>query len=228
MERIWYLQGTDIFDGLAPEKEIFMSKAIRLSMRKNEILFNEGDPGNCCYYLASGLVRIYRIHGSGKEPVFFLRHKGELFGVSEVMDGYPRNANAQAVTDIEACKIERRDFDMLLMECYPLAKRVISLLGCRVRHLGDTIHNLIAGSVEDRLGKLLLALASNGLTGNYNWKTPLTLPHKISQEQLAQLAGTTQPTVSEILGEFQKRGIIKVEKRIITIISPYLLLDPTK
>lgn len=225
MDKIWYLQGGDIFYGLACEKEIFMRKAVKFYFCKNEIIFNEGDPGNCCYYLESGLVRIYGVHDSGKEPVYFLRNEGELFGVSEIIDEYPRIANAQAVSDVVVYKIGRNDFDEILRNSYPLARRVISMLGRRVRHLGDTVNNLVGGNVADRIGRLLLALAYDEISKNESMDRPIRLPHRISQEQLARLGGTTQPTVSEILGNFQKIGLIKIEKRIITIISPVRLLN---
>lgn len=225
MDRMWYLRGSDVFAGLGKEKELFLRKAGKLRLKKHDMIFFEGDPGNCCYYLASGLVRIFSVHGSGKEPVFFLRHSGELFGISEVLEGYPRNANAQAMADVELYKVGKEDFDALLRENYVLARRIITLLGCRVRHLGDTIYNLVAGSVENRLGKLLVALAYGLMDKSRNWTGPVTLPMRISQEQLAQLAGSTQPTISELLKKFQRQGLISVDKRLITLLEPEALLD---
>lgn len=225
MDNLWHLQGEDFFTGLAPERELFLQRAIKLRLQKNDIIFNEAAPGDSCFYIASGLVRIFSTHGSGKEPVFFLRHSGEFFGISEVLEGYPRKANAQALTPAELYRIDRRDFDVLLRENYPLARRVISLLGGRIRHLSDTIRDLVASNVEARLANVLITLASEMLADAESWHREIQLSMRVSQELLAQLAGTTQPTVSELLKKFQHLGLIRVEHRRITLLSPQKLLD---
>ncbi|WP_165176664.1 Crp/Fnr family transcriptional regulator [Desulfovibrio sp. ZJ369] len=225
MDNLWHLQGEDFFTGLERERELFLQRATKLRLQKNDIIFNEADPGESCFYIASGLVRIFSMHGSGKEPVFFLRRAGEFFGISEVLEGYPRKANAQSLTPAVLYRIGRKDFDALLRESYPLARRVISLLGCRIRHLGDTIRDLMACNVEDRLANVLITLAFDMLPDAESWQREIQLPMRVSQEHLAQLAGTTQPTVSELLKKFQRLGLIRVEHRRITLLSPQALLD---
>lgn len=225
MDRLWHLQGEDFFTGLEAERRLFLQKATKVRLQKNDIIFHEADPGDSCFYIAEGLVRIFSTHGSGKEPVFFLRHTGEFFGVSEVLEGYPRKANAQALTPAVLYRIGRREFDSLLGENYRLARRVISLLGRRIRHLGDTIRDLVACNVEARLANVLITLASELLPDAESWQREIELPVRVSQEHLAQLAGTTQPTVSELLKKFQQLGLIRVERRRITLVSPQALLD---
>ena len=51
------------------------------------------------------------------------------------------------------------------------------------------------------------------------------MPLRISQEQLASMAGTTQPTVSDLLQKLQKEGQIRVERRRITLLHPLRLLS---
>ena len=225
MDNLWHLQGEDFFTGLDRQRELFLQKAMKLRLQKNDSIFHEGDPGESCFYIASGLVRIFSTHGSGKEPVFFLRHSGEFFGISEVLEGHPRKANAQALTPVELYRIGRKDFDALLSENYPFARRVISLLGGRIRHLGDTIRDLVACNVEARLANVLITLASELLPDAESWQREVRLPVRVSQEHLAQLAGTTQPTVSELLKKFQQLGLIRVEQRRITLLCPQALLD---
>ncbi len=224
MEDMWFLRGGDIFAGLELEKQLFLANSRKYVLQKNEMVFYEGDPGNCCFYLESGLVRIFSIHDSGKEPIFFLRRPGEIFGISEVLDCYPRKASAQAMTPTTLHRMEGTVFNELLQNNYPLAKRIISLLGGRIRYLGDTIRSLMACNVEDRWAKLLIALAYELFSKPESWHNPVTVPVRISQEQLAQLAGTTQPTVSELLKKMQLTGKIRIEKRRITILEPLALL----
>ncbi len=225
MDKLWYLQGLDFFNGLEREKALFLNKAKRKYLEKNDIIFFEGDPGESCFYLESGLTRIFSIHESGKETIFFLRRAGEIFGLSEMLEMQPRKANAQALAPSVVHILGREDFENLLRTNFALARRVIALLGARVRHLGETIANLVACDVESRVAKLLIALVYECLSDEASWRQEASLPMRITQTQLAQLAGTSQPTISEILGKFQSQGLLRVGRKRLTILKPLELLE---
>ena len=217
MENLWYLQDRDFFAGLEEQRQRFLQRAILKTLPKNDIVFFEGDTGDSCFYVASGLVRIFSITDSGKESIFFLRRPGELFGLSEVLNAFPRRANAQTL-------MPTVEFDSLLAEDYVLARRVITMLGSRVRYLGDRLSNLATGSVMSRLIKLLISLVYDLLPDAEAWAKPVALPVRISQEQLASMTGSTQPTVSDLLQKLHKAGLIAIAHRQITICNPLHLL----
>lgn len=101
------MHSKDCFEGIEEQREAFLAKAQRRQYQKNDIVFVEGDAGDACFYVSSGLVRIFSMNDAGKESIFFLRRAGELFGVSEVLNGYPRKANAQAITPAEIYSMRR-------------------------------------------------------------------------------------------------------------------------
>lgn len=214
----------DFFAGLEEQRDRFLRRAIRRRLHKNDLVFFEGDRGDGCFYVASGLVRIFSVARSSKEPIFFLRRPGELFGLSEVLNGLPRQANAQTLASTELYAMSGAEFDRLLAEDYALARRVITVLGGRVRYLRARINDLVAYGVMSRLIHLLLFLVSDLLSGTGAWEGPVTLPVRISQEQLAAMIGSTQPTISDLLRVLQDEGLIVVERRRITIPRPLRLL----
>ena len=173
MENLWYLQDRDFFAGLEEQRQRFLQRAIRKTLPKNDIVFFEGDTGDSCFYVASGLVRIFSITDSGKESIFFLRRPGELFGLSEVLNAFPRRANAQTLMPTELYAMPSVEFDSLLAEDYVLARRVITMLGSRVRYLGDRLSNLATGSVMSRLIKLLISLVYDLLPDAEAWAKPV-------------------------------------------------------
>jgi CRP/FNR family transcriptional regulator, cyclic AMP receptor protein len=225
MESHWHLREPDFFTGLAPEKEAFMSLAKRRDLKKNDLVFQENDPGDSCFYLESGLIKIFRITLDGKEPIFFLRRQGEFFGLAEVMEAQPRKANAQAITPVTLYEIGKKNFNGLLAAHHPLARRVIEVLGRRLRYLGELIENLMVCDVRTRLARLLIYLCYDGLTDVGSLEGPVRLPVSLTQEQLAAMTGSTQQTVSEILKKFQEEGFINVSQRHITIVKPQALLQ---
>lgn len=225
MPTSWHLREQDFFAGLATEKQAFMALAKKRDLKKNGMVFFEDDPGDSCFYLESGLIKIFKITSDGKEPIFFLRRKGEFFGLAEVMEAKPRKANAQAITPGVLYEISKKNFDGLLASQYPLARRVIEVLGKRLRYLGEQIENLMVCDVGTRLAKLLVYLCYDHLTDENSWMQPVHISVNLTQEQLASMTGSTQQTVSEILKKLQEEKLITIFKKRITILNPLKLLQ---
>ena len=95
------LQKMSFFEGLEEERSLFFSKAIRHELKKGSSLFSRNEQVTNCYYLEKGLVKIYDVTESGKEPIFFLRRTGEMFGLAEIFSGDKRMTNAQVLVPSE-------------------------------------------------------------------------------------------------------------------------------
>lgn len=221
----WHLGEDDFFSGLSVEKEAFLRLARRRELARGDMVFFEDDAGDSCFYLEQGLVKIFRIASSGKEPIFFLRRCGEMFGLAEVMESEPRKANAQALSACVLHEIGKKDFERFLADNYPAARKIIRVLGRRLRYLGEQIGNLMVCDVGTRLAKLLVYIAHDELSAEDSWRRPVVLPVSLTQEQMASMTGSCQQTVSEFLGRFQAEGLVRVGRRKITILDPLGLLE---
>lgn len=225
MQNHWHLSENDFFSGASVEKEEFMSLAIRREIGKDYIIFFEDDPGNSCFYLEKGIIRIFKTTLEGKEPIFFLRRQGEFFGLAEVIDAKPRKANAQTITPSVLYEISRTNFEDILSRYPKFAKKVIHILGGRLRYLGEQIENLMVCDVSTRLAKLLVYLSYDILLDQEDWMKPVMIPFSLTQEQMASMTGSCQQTISEILKKFQADRLITISGKKITILNPLKLLS---
>ena len=225
MQAHWHLNENEFFEGLAEEKRLFLDRAVRREFRKRDFVFVEGDPGDSCFLLDKGLVKIFRTSVTGKEPIFFLRRAGELFGLAEVMEGAPRKCNAQALRSSVVYSICKKDFEQLLSERYSLARRVITSLGKRLRYLGEQIENLSACDVSTRILKSLAYLSYDKLIDDSAQGQTTIVPFNLTQEQLASMTGSCQQTISETLRKLQDEGMIRMTGKEITILKPGELLE---
>lgn len=81
---------------------------------RDTVMFLEGDPGNRCYVITKGEVRISKfIPNIGEEALAVLK-AGDYFGEMSLIDNFPRSAQAIANTDIEVLAIEKADLDNVL------------------------------------------------------------------------------------------------------------------
>lgn len=220
----WPLEEQDFFDELDKEKSVFLSKARRRTLQKNAMVFFEDDPSKSCFYLEKGVIKIFKITSTGKEPIYFIRRHGDMFGLAEVIEAKPRNSNAQALAECVIWEIDKKNFETMLEQHIRFARRVISVLGRRIRYLGNQIENLMVCDVITRMAKLIASLAYDRIVREEDWNKPITLEVRLTQEQMASMTGSCQQTVSEVLKGFQNEGLLEVKRSQITVLNPLLLL----
>lgn len=213
----WHLVKGAFFDGLKPEYEALRAVATRRRVRKSEVLFFENDLCDRAFYLEGGSVKIFRVSLHGKEPTFFIRSGGEMFGLAEVVGGERRRCSAQAISDCDILEVDRAAF-LGLMHAHPLfSRRVVEVLGRRIRYLTEQLESIMTCEVATRLLKLLVCLSHDEIAQARG--APVDVPVRLTQEQMAAMTGSCQQTVSETLASFEERGLIKVTRQRITLLD---------
>jgi CRP-like cAMP-binding protein len=220
MEIQWHLVEKDFFSGLPEEKREFLSLASLRSVPKKDFIFQEGKFGGSAFYLEEGKIRIFRVSAIGKEAIVFIRNRGEMFGLAEILGEQNRVFNAQAMTACRLYEIKKKDFELLLRRHFSLAQRVIEVLGKRVRYLGEQLESLIVCDVPTRLLRLLACLCCPGIPDPKMPDKPVAIPVKLTQEQIAAMIGSTQQTVSETLKKMKEEGLIEIAGKEITVLKP--------
>jgi CRP-like cAMP-binding protein len=110
------LKKINLFSSLTDDELEEIEKiCVRETYSKDTIMFFEGDPGNKCYVIVKGEVRISKmIPNIGEEALAVLK-PGDYFGEMALIDNFPRSAHAIANTDIEALAISKTDLDTVLI-----------------------------------------------------------------------------------------------------------------
>ena len=220
----WHLTENDFFRGLPDEKEEFLSLSKKMYVTKNEFIFYEGDPGDACYYLEAGVIKIFRSTGIGKEPILMVRKAGEMFGLAEVIEGRERKATAQAMLPCLLHKISKSEFEKLASRHYKIAKRLISVLGRRLRYLCEQVENLMVCDVRKRVLKVLYYIGYQYIIDSKSLDKPITFPLGFTQEHFAAMIGSTQQTISETFKELKLKGLIEISNKEITFLKPTEIL----
>lgn len=83
-----------------------------LILKRNEIIFNEGDKSDCMYDIRQGRVGIFANYGAKEEKLLAELTKDQFFGEMGIIEGYPRSATAVAMGDMtELSVIAKNDFE---------------------------------------------------------------------------------------------------------------------
>lgn len=220
MDDQWHLSERDFFEGLDQEKQAFLALASQRLLKPNDFVFLENQPGEYVYYLKRGEILILRSSALGKEPIMSIRRPGEMFGLAEVIGRRERKANARAISPSLVYQVAAAHLETLLAGHYPLARRVIEVMGRRVRYLNEQLENLMLLDVSSRVLKALFNLCYPQLAGSEDWDRPVTVPLRLTQEQMAALTGSCQQTISETMKQLQRDGLIQVNGRQVMLCRP--------
>lgn len=223
MGDIWFLAPSDFLGRMPPaERAALLNLAQPRSYRHRERIFRAGSPGENVYLLAEGRVKIFGLSSLGKEIILWFCFPGELFGIAEMARGGPREVYAEACSDCRVHVIAQREFKEFLATHPATAMLVIDLLSCRLRVLGDVVQNLTADDVTTRVVKLLLRLCAR-------YGRPIArdirLDIKLTHQEMADMIGATRQTVTGVLGELRRKGVLGVEDHYIRVRHPELLQD---
>jgi CRP-like cAMP-binding protein len=166
-------------------------------------IFDQGQPADSIFYLRQGKVKLSVISQQGKEAIVATLSAGEFLGEG-CLAGQPlRMASATTVTDCSLFRIEKLLMLRLLHEKHEISELFVAhLLSRNIRYEADLVDQLFNSS-EKRLARILLLLAHFGKES----RAELVLP-RVSQNNLAQMVGTTRSRVSHFMNKFRKLGFI--------------------
>jgi CRP/FNR family transcriptional regulator len=190
------------------------------SFKKSDLLFHAGAPSRHVYFLRSGRIKIYQPSPCGKEVILWFCFPGDMFGFAEVVQGEGRLVTAVACETSQVLSITQAQFAGFLQTHPASSILVMQALSCRLRALGEFVVNLVNDDVQTRIMKLILRLgARHGVRNEQDVHLDIALTH----QEIADMVGATRQTVTSILSDLQRRGLLRLENRRIHIESPELL-----
>ncbi len=181
--------------------------ARRRAFRRDEVVFHFGDPGDALHLISKGRFAIRIPTPLGRTVMLAVHGPGEAFGELALVSGDAmRQATVSALEDGETFSIVRSDFLRLTTRHARVKDALLSLVAGKLRQANE---HLVAAHVLDAESRVRWALVQ--LERSYGERgAPTILP--LTQEQVAELAGTARATVNRVLREEEGRGTLTVER----------------
>ena len=193
---------------------IACSRPVRLA--PEQTLFSAGDPGDGCYWIVDGLLKVTVESASGGQRILAVLGPGTLVGEAAIIDGAPRSASVHAVRESRLAHVTKTAFDAFASK-HPDVYRYISVL--LMRRLRDIDAALAATSflpLKGRVARALLSLAD--AFGKDVGGGRIVIQQKINQSDLAAMAGIARENVNRILRDW-------VRGKMVTRLSGYYCLE---
>ncbi len=199
-----------------PGEEIrrLLSVARRRTFARNEIVFHQGDPAEAMHLIWSGRFAVRIRTPIGDATTLAILGPGESFGELALLGEDPeRSAAVVALERGEARSIVRGDLARLLREHPEVNELLLRLFAARLRRTNDLLAEALYVPADKRVLRRLRELAEL-YGGDEAHVIPLT------QEEIAELAGTSRATVNRVLRAEQRHGSLELKRGRTTVLDP--------
>ena len=209
------LRTVPIFSELGPAD---LDKLVRLAARKrypkDGVVFFENEAGDTLFMVADGRIKVTILGDDGREVILSVLGVGDFFGDMSLLDNEPRSATAIAAEDSELLSLSRADFEGLMKENPGIMSTLIRVLTSRLRHANHQISTLALLDVYGRVARVIVDLARDDGRRLKDGRIAFQRP---THQEIANRIGTTRETVTRMLKDLQRQGMIKVSGKEIVV-----------
>ena len=182
------------------------AKGRAVSLKADQSLFLSGDPSDGCYRLDEGLLKVSVITAAGGERILAILGPGAIVGELSMLDGTPRSASVEALRESKLCFISSAIFAAFADGHPELYRHGMMLLARRLRATNDALVAATFMSLKGRVARVLLSLAE--AFGHEVGKGRILIRQKVTQTDLAAMAGISRENVSRILSHWMREAVV--------------------
>jgi CRP-like cAMP-binding protein len=184
-------------------KQLFSEK----TSQRGEVILLEGESSDTLFFVAVGVVKIFKTSTQGKEQILSITRPGEALNDIPIFDGGANPVSAQALAQVTLYGIKKDKLQSIMQQYPQVAINTSKVLAERMRQLVTLVEDLSFRHVLGRVAKILLTHAADGVGPK---------PH-LTQQEMAAMAGTAREVVARSLKALEEQGYIRLERHRIVI-----------
>src|SRR4051812_9875728 len=195
-----------LLTNIAPEEvRQLLAIARRRTFAKGEVVFHRGDPGDSLHLIVDGRFAIRIMTPLGDTVTVGIRGPRDNFGeMALTAPSARRSATVAALQPSETLAIYFTDFDRLRKMHPQINEVLIAFLAAEIRRQNELLLDALYVPAERRVLRRLAELADAYADGDG--------VIALSQEELAQIAGTSRATVNRVLRAQEARGTVALSR----------------
>ena len=203
--------------------ELILKNSITRSIEEGSFFFMQGDEADYLYILTSGQVKLMQSNPNGQQVNLRTIYPWQMFGALGAVrtDGAAYPASAQTLEDSTALATPSL-FLRSMLETRPyLSFDLMNLMTSYIQEMQARYRELATERVEQRVANALVRLAGqSGIKSDKEAGIELSF----SRQDVAEMTGTTLYTVSRLLSDWERKGIIKTGREKILVLNPHELV----
>ncbi len=187
-----------------------------LMVDARDVVFGQGEAGPSVLIVLHGHVKLSLTTAGGREAILDVAGPGDLFGEVAVLNGWPRAADAVALSPCRLLSIDGQQAIQALQGAPASLLALIRLLSGRLRTATEQMTDAVGLPAPARVAKALTYLAA---LHSRTDRLGLHIEFQLSQRELGALTGLTRESINKHLANFRDCGAIRMSGQDITILD---------
>ena len=151
-----YLKGMGFLKPLSDADIKRVSAAAKIEVYgEGEIIFNQGDKGDTCYFIKDGAVDVFLRGEAGKENYVATLKSGGFFGEMSLLTGEERKTTVRAKEDSLLIVIDSKGFCEVFEKSPDLMERLSRIVADRSLELEETKRKIVTEAERDEAQRLV-------------------------------------------------------------------------
>ena len=209
------LRTVPIFSELSDEDITSLAHlALRKRYPKDTVVFFENEEGDFFFTILEGRIKVTILGDDGREVILSMLGPGDFFGEMALLDNETRSATAIAVEESELLSLHRNDFQSVLNDNKSITSALIRVLSARLRRANHQISTLALLDVYGRVARVIVDMAREEGKRLRDGRIAF---RRATHQEIANRIGTTRETVTRMLKDLERQGLIHVEGKEIVV-----------
>ena len=199
--------------GVDDQNLLFWDEDVQF-FKRGSVIYSEGDFAKGCYFLYSGILKVFKTGIEGKEQIIRFAKDGDLIGFRSVLSHERFCTSAKVIEDAIVCFIPANILTKLIQENSNFALQLMKVTCNELGEANSYITDIAQKTVRERLAEVLVQLEDTFGLNNEG-----TLRISLTREELANMVGTATESVIRLLSEFKSDKLIELNGRKIKILD---------
>jgi CRP/FNR family transcriptional regulator, cyclic AMP receptor protein len=211
------IRGTAPFDSRRFYRRLYgyvLNCSVLRRLDMDEALYTCGAENYNIYFIESGYVKVLLLTPSARQCLLDICAPGDMLGESSFL-GVERAETVIAMTPCVLRAIPRVDFLDIIFK-HRLVEETLQYFAAKLQEQQQVVSRFVTTDSEGRLAATLLYLARK--LGKPQGGR-LMIDERITQEELAEIVGTTRSRVGHFLKSFREAGLIERPTRAAMLIN---------
>jgi CRP-like cAMP-binding protein len=213
---VTYLNELSIFNALdAKDRSHLAAHTTRKIIPKYTQVYEVGQPSESIFFLVRGMIKIGCVHADEREVIKRILYPGSMFGELVLFGEDKRQDTAMTMNqEAEIYIMDSRVVHRMMQHNHELSLNMLNWIGQRLRHMESKLESMVFKDARARIIEFLRESADN-VGRKVGFET--LIKHALTQQDIANITGTSRQTVTAVLNELRKENLIHFNRRNILI-----------
>ena len=186
----------------------------------DEVVIREDARVERVYVICRGRVKLSTCSADGKLLIVRIAGPGDVLGLVSLLNGLRHKVTVETLEPCEMKAIRREDFEAFMASSGEVGRN--AAVSVAWEHEGMLLTARRLATSSSAAGKLANALLDWGrMEGAADTAGPeMRFRMPLTHEELGSMAGISRETVTRVLGQFRKEGLVAVEGEMMRLSAP--------